>query len=152
MAESTTQWNQDSFEAALAEARQSLAQGGVPVGAALDINGERLASGHNRRVQDGDPIAHGEMACLRAAGRQRSYRNAVLYTTLAPCAMCSGTIIQFRIPIVVVGESTTFPGELDLLRSRGVTVVELNDPRCIELMQEFQERYPTLWAEDIGED
>jgi cytosine deaminase len=152
MAESTTQWNQDSFEAALAEARQSLAEGGVPVGAALDINGKRLASGHNRRVQDGDPIAHGEMACLRAAGRQRSYRNAVLYTTLAPCAMCSGTIIQFKIPIVVVGESTTFPGELDLLRSRGVTVVELNDSRCIELMQEFQQRYPTVWAEDIGED
>jgi cytosine deaminase len=151
MAESTMEWDRDSFEAALAEARHSLAEGGVPVGAALDLNGKLIARGHNRRVQDGDPIAHGEMSCLRAAGRQRSYRRAVLYTTLAPCAMCAGTIIQFRIPIVVVGESTTFPGELDLLRSRGVNVIELNDPRCIELMHEFQERYPSVWAEDIGE-
>jgi cytosine deaminase len=152
MAESAIGWNQDSFEAALAQARQSLAEGGVPVGSALDLDGKFIASGHNRRVQDGDPIAHGEMSCLRAAGRQRSYRNAVLYTTLAPCAMCSGTIIQFKMPVVVVGESTTFPGELDLLRSRGVQVIELNDSRCIELMNEFQERYPRMWAEDIGED
>lgn len=144
-------WNQDSFEVALAEARTSLSEGGVPVGSALDIGGELIASGHNRRVQDGDPIAHGEMSCLRAAGRRRSYRDAVIYTTLAPCAMCAGTIIQFGIPTVVVGESETFPGELDLLRSRGVTVIELDDDRCKQLMREFQERFPTVWAEDIGE-
>lgn len=150
-AENTPAWNPASFEVALEEARKSLSEGGVPVGSALDLGSTLVASGHNRRVQDGDPIAHGEMSCLRNAGRQRTYRDAVLYTTLAPCAMCTGTIIQFGIPLVVVGESETFPGELALLRSRGVTVIELNDPRCVALMQEFQDRYPTVWAEDIGE-
>ena len=151
MSDNLPEWNMTSFEVALEEARLSLAEGGVPVGSALDLNGELIARGHNRRVQDGDPIAHGEMSCLRNAGRQRSYRDAVLYTTLAPCAMCTGTIIQFRIPLVVVGESETFPGELDLLQARGVHVIVLNDPRCTALMQEFQQRYPTVWAEDIGE-
>lgn len=145
-------WNTESFEEALAQARKSLSEGGVPVGSALDIGGKLVASGHNRRVQDGDPIAHGEMSCLRTAGRRKSYRDAVLYTTLAPCAMCAGTTIQFGIPTVVVGESETFTGELELLRSRGVTVIELNDDRCKELMLEFQERYPVVWAEDIGEE
>lgn len=144
-------WNQSSFEEALHQAQQGLAEGGVPVGSALDIDGQLVASGRNRRVQDGDPIAHGEMSCLRAAGRISSYRNAALYTTLAPCAMCAGTIIQFRIPLVVVGESETFPGELELLKSRGVAVVELNDPRCKEVMHQFQQQYPEVWAEDIGE-
>jgi cytosine deaminase len=142
----------ESFEVALAEATQGLAEGGVPIGSALEMSGKLIASGRNRRVQDGDPIAHGEMSCLRAAGRQRSYRDAVLYTTLAPCAMCSGTIIQFKIPLVVVGESRTFPGEIELLRSRGVEVMELNDPRCMDLMVEFQSRHPEVWAEDIGEE
>ncbi len=146
-----TTWNQDSFEEAVRQAEKSLSEGGVPVGSALDIGGTMIASGHNRRVQDGDPIAHGEMSCLRAAGRQRSYRDAVLYTTLAPCAMCSGTIIQFGIPTVVVGEAETFPGELDWLRSRGVEVIVLDDDRCTALMTEFQTRYPAVWAEDIGE-
>lgn len=145
-------WNTESFEEALAQARKSLSEGGVPVGSALDIGGKLVASGHNRRVQDGDPIAHGEMSCLRTVGRRKSYRDAVLYTTLAPCAMCAGTTIQFGIPTVVVGESETFTGELELLRSRGVTVIELNDDRCKELMLEFQERYPVVWAEDIGEE
>ena len=144
-------WNQSSFEEALRQAQQGLAEGGVPVGSALDVDGQLKASGRNRRVQDGDPIAHGELSCLKAAGRLSSYRNAVLYTTLAPCAMCAGTIIQFRIPLVVVGESETFPGELELLRSRGVIVVELNDPRCKEVMYQFQQQYPEVWAEDIGE-
>jgi cytosine deaminase len=147
-----TEWNRASFEKALAQAEASLSEGGVPVGSALDIGGELIASGHNRRVQDGNPIAHGEMSCLRAAGRQRSYRDAVLYTTLAPCAMCAGAIVQFGIPTVVVGESETFPGELDWLRSRGVEVIELDDERCKALMTEFQTRYPAVWAEDIGED
>jgi cytosine deaminase len=147
----TSAWNRGSFEEAVAQARKSLAEGGVPIGSALDIGGALVASGHNRRVQDGDPIAHGEMSCLRNAGRRRSYRDAVLYTTLAPCAMCAGTIVQFGIPLVVVGESRTFPGELDWLRSRGVKVIVLDDPRCADLMREFQERYPAVWAEDIGE-
>lgn len=143
--------NKDYFTEALRQAQKSLSEGGVPVGAALEINGELASVGHNERVQEGDPIAHGEMSCLRKAGRRRTYKNTVLYTTLAPCAMCAGTIIQFKIPVVVVGESRTFPGELDLLRSRGVEVIELNDPECAELMSEFQEKYPEVWAEDIGE-
>lgn len=144
-------WSQDSFQAAVEAAQKSLAEAGVPVGSALDIDGQLVASGHNQRVQLGDPIAHGEMSCLRLAGRQRSYKNAVLYTTLAPCMMCAGTIVQFKIPTVVVGESQTFTGELDFLRSHGVEVVLLEDQACVELMKTFQERYPEVWLEDIGE-
>jgi cytosine/creatinine deaminase len=139
------------FEAAFAAAVESLTEGGIPIGAALTRHGEVIASGHNERVQQGDPIAHGEMSALRAAGRQASYRDTTLYTTLAPCAMCAGTIIQFKIPRVVVGEALTFPGELKLLRSRGVEVVVLNDHRCIDLMRDFQHARPELWAEDIAE-
>lgn len=135
----------------MAQGATSLSEGGVPIGSALDIGGRLVASGHNQRVQEGDPIAHGEMSCLRRAGRQRSYRDAVLYTTLAPCAMCAGAVIQFGIPLVVAGEARTFPGELDLLRGRGVEVVLLDDPRCVELMERFQREYPAVWAEDIGE-
>lgn len=144
-------YNQDFFNGALWQARKSLSEAGVPVGAALEIDGKLVGVGHNERVQKGDPIAHGEMSCLRQAGRQKSYRRAVLYTTLAPCAMCAGTIIQFKIPLVVVGESKTFPGELELLKSRGVQVIDLGNPECTELMREFQEKYPEVWAEDIGE-
>jgi creatinine deaminase len=141
-----------SFEAAFHAAQQSLREGGIPIGAALARGGEVIASGHNERVQHGDPIAHGEMAALRAAGRQKTYRDITLYTTLAPCAMCSGTILQFKIPRVVVGENVTFPGELEFLRSRGVDVVVLNDRRCIDMMTEFQRDHPELWAEDIAEE
>lgn len=139
------------FEAAFQAAQKSLREGGIPIGAALARGGKLIASGHNERIQHGDPIAHGEMSALRAAGRQRSYRDTVLYSTLAPCAMCTGTVLQFKIPKVVVGEATTFPGEFDLLRSRGVEVVVLNDQRCIEMMQDFQRDNPELWAEDIAE-
>jgi creatinine deaminase len=139
------------FEAAFRAAQKSLAEGGIPIGAALARGGEVIAAGHIQRVQQGDPIAHGEMAALRTAGRQRSYRNTVLYTTLAPCAMCTGTIIQFKIPKVVVGEARTFPGEFDLLRSRGVEVVVLDDQRCVDMMQSFQRDNAELWAEDIAE-
>lgn len=139
------------FEAALAAAQEGLAQGGIPIGAALVRGGEVIAVGHNERVQSGDPIAHGEMAALRAAGRQRTYRDTVLYTTLAPCAMCAGTVLQFKIPKVVVGESRTFPGEIELLRSRGVEVEVLDDGRCTEMMAAFQQEHPELWAEDIAE-
>lgn len=144
-------YNPESFIQALLQAKKSLSEGGVPVGAALEINGELISVGHNERVQKGDPIAHGEMSCLRQAGRQKNYRNAVLYTTLAPCAMCAGAIIQFKIPLVVVGESKSFPGELELLKSRGVQIIELDSPECAELMYEFQRQYPEVWAEDIGE-
>ena len=140
-----------AFEAAFQAAQKSLSEGGIPIGAALARGGEVIAVGHNERVQHGDPIAHGEMSALRTAGRQRSYRNTVLYTTLAPCAMCTGTIIQFKIPKVVVGEAQTFPGEFDLLRSRGVEVVVLDDQRCVDMMQAFQRDNAALWAEDIAE-
>ena len=139
------------FEAALAAAQEGLRQGGIPIGAALVRGGEVVAVGHNERVQGGDPIAHGEMSALRAAGRQRTYRDTILYTTLAPCAMCAGTVIQFKIPRVVVGEQRTFGGELELLRSRGVDVVVLDDERCVAMMEAFQREHPELWAEDIAE-
>ena len=141
-----------AFEAAYQAAQKSLGEGGIPIGAALARAGRVVATGHNERVQHGDPIAHGEMSALRAAGRQKSYRDTTLYTTLAPCAMCTGTIIQFKIPRVVVGEAETFPGEFDLLRSRGVEVVVLDDPRCVDMRRAFQEEHPELWAEDIAED
>jgi cytosine deaminase len=140
-----------AFEAAYQAAQKSLSEGGIPIGAALAREGTVIASGHNERVQNADPIAHGEMSALRAAGRQRSYRDTTLYTTLAPCAMCAGTIIQFKIPGVVVGEARTFDGELELLRSRGVEVVVLDDQRCADMMRTFQADNPDLWAEDIAE-
>jgi cytosine deaminase len=138
------------MEVALREARASLNAGGVPVGAALAEGDRLVASGHNERVQQGDPIAHGEIACLRNAGRQRSYRDMTIYTTLSPCPMCTGAILLFQIPRVVVGEATTFAGDLDFLASHGVDVVLLEDERCTAVMREFQERYPEVWSEDIG--
>jgi cytosine/creatinine deaminase len=142
--------DQAMMDVALAEARASLAVGGVPVGAALASGDHLIASGHNERVQRGDPIAHGEMSCLRTAGRQASYRGMTLYTTLSPCQMCSGAILLFQIPRVVVGEATTFAGDLAFLSSHGTEVVLLDDARCTAVMQEFQERYPEVWSEDIG--
>jgi len=149
--EKNLRWQQSSFERAVAEAQKSLDEAGVPVGAALDKGSQLIAAGHNERVQKGDPIAHGEMSCLRQAGRQKTYTDTVLYTTLAPCAMCAGTIVQFGIPLVIVGEARTFPGEIEFMRSRGVEVIVLDDERCRRMMQEFQERYPEVWKEDIGE-
>jgi cytosine/creatinine deaminase len=133
------------------EALKSYNAGGLPIGSVLVRNGEIIGKGHNQRVQNSDPIAHGEMDCLRNAGRQRSYTDTVIYTTLSPCMMCTGTIIQFKIPTVIIGESVNFPGNKDLLQSRGVTVVDLNDARCIELMARFIREKPTLWNEDIAE-
>jgi cytosine/creatinine deaminase len=138
------------MEVALGEARTSLAAGGVPVGSALASGGRLVASGHNERVQLGDPIAHGEMSCLRNAGRQPSYQGMTLYTTLSPCPMCTGAILLFQIPRVVVGEASTFAGDLDFLSGRGVDVLLLDDERCRAVMREFQERYPDVWSEDIG--
>ena len=134
------------------EAKASFDAEGVPVGSVLIRGREILGRGHNQRVQKGDPTAHGEMDCIRNAGRQRSYRNTVLYTTLSPCMMCSGTIVQFRIPRVVIGENRTFGGNEEFLRSHGVTVDVLNDLNCKALMDEFIRRYPRIWNEDIGED
>ena len=135
---------------ALEQARASLEAGGVPVGAVLAAGGEVLAAGHNERVQHGDPVAHGEIACLRNAGRRPSYSGTTLYTTLSPCQMCTGAILLFQIPRVVVGEAQTFEGDLDFLTSRGVEVVLLDDEGCVAAMREFQERYPQVWSEDIG--
>ena len=140
------------FEAALEEARQGYAERGIPIGSVLAEGGKIVGRGHNKRVQEGDAIAHGEMDCLRQAGRRRSYRNTTLYTTLTPCMMCAGTIVQFKIPRVVIGENQTFGGNEAFLRSHGVEVVVLNDLRCVELMRKFQAEHPATWAEDIGED
>ncbi|WP_424933954.1 nucleoside deaminase [Amaricoccus macauensis] len=139
---------------ALAEAEQGMAEGGLPIGAVLVRGNEIVAAGHNQRVQQGDPIAHGEMDCLRKAGRQRTYRDTVLYTTLSPCMMCGGTIVQFGIPRVVVGEAENFEGNIPFLRERGVDVVLLDDEGCKDAMRRFLSKPEnvTLWHEDIAED
>ncbi|MDX8128730.1 nucleoside deaminase [Methylomonas sp. OY6] len=138
---------------AFAEAKAGFDEGGVPVGAALfDADGSLLGRGRNRRVQDNDPSVHGETDAFRNAGRQTSYRDKILVTTLAPCWYCSGLIRQFNIGTVVVGESSNFSGHLDWLREAGVKIVELNDPVCIELMSRFIAQSPKIWFEDIGED
>ncbi len=134
------------------EALAGFNEGGCPIGSSLAEGDRLIAKGRNQRVQGGDPIAHGEMDCLRKAGRQKSYRNMTLYTSLSPCMMCSGTIIQFDIPRVVVGENVNFGGNEDFLRSRGVEVIVENDPDCIALMKRFIEEKPELWAEDIAEE
>lgn len=140
------------LQLAYQEAEAGFAEGGCPIGAVL-AEGERLvAQGRNQRVQGGDPIAHGEMDCLRKAGRQKSYAKMTLYTSLSPCMMCSGTIVQFAIPRVVVGENINFGGNEDFLRQRGVDVIVVNDPACIALMNRFITEKPELWAEDIAED
>jgi cytosine/creatinine deaminase len=142
--------DQKMMAAARAQAEASLAAGGVPVGAVLARGPDIIAAGHNERVQLGDPVAHGEIACLRNAGRQASYRHVTVYTTLSPCQMCSGAILLFQIPRVVVGEAQTFPGDLGFLTDRGVAVTLLEDERCMALMREFQARHPDVWSEDIG--
>ncbi|HYH44415.1 MAG TPA: nucleoside deaminase [Thermoanaerobaculia bacterium] len=135
---------------ALEQAEKSYREGGLPIGAVMVEDGAVIARGHNRRVQDGDPIAHGEMDCLRRAGRKPRYDRVTLYTTLSPCMMCSGTVLQFGIPRVVVGEADNFPGNPELLRQHGVDVVVLDDPACIELMARFIRERPDLWDEDIA--
>jgi cytosine deaminase len=141
----------EAMATAIAEAEQGLAQGGIPIGSVLVEAGRIIARGHNKRVQSSDPIAHGEMDCLRNAGRRRHYRGLTLYTTLSPCMMCTGTIVQFKIPRVVIGENRTFGGNEDFLRSRGVEVIVLDDPRCVAMMQAFQRDHAETWLEDIGE-
>ena len=138
---------------ALAEARQGLDEGGIPIGSVLVVDGKIIGRGHNRRVQKGSAILHAEMDCLENAGRLRAadYQRATLYSTLSPCDMCSGAVLLYKIPRVVVGENRTFQGPEDHVRSRGVDVQVLNDPECIALMERFIRDKPELWNEDIGE-
>ncbi len=144
----------DEFmQAAIAEAEAGLAEGGIPIGSVLVHEGRILGRGHNRRVQRGSAILHGEMDALESAGRHpaRVYRESTIYTTLSPCAMCSGAILLYGIPRVVIGENRSFLGEEALLRSRGVELIVLDDARCIALMAAFMRDRPELWNEDIGE-
>lgn len=141
------------MRAAIDEARLGLAEGGIPIGAALEIDGALVARGHNRRVQRGSAILHAEMDCFENAGRLRAseLRRATLYSTLSPCDMCSGATLLYRVPRVVVGEHRTFRGPEELLRARGVELIVLDDPECYELMRAFIAAHPELWNEDIGE-
>jgi cytosine deaminase len=138
------------MHAAYEQALKSYREGGLPIGAVMAENGEIIAAGHNRRVQDGDPIAHGEMDCFRRAGRRSRYDTITLYTTLSPCMMCAGTIVQFGIKRVVMGEAKNFAGNPEFLRLHGVEVLLLDDAECIELMSRFIREHPRLWDEDIA--
>ena len=146
------QTDKDFLRLAYDEAKAGFDEGGCPIGSVLAKGDTLIAQGRNQRVQGGDPIAHGEMDCLRKAGRQKSYKGMTLYTSLSPCMMCSGTIVQFGIKRVVIGENVNFGGNEDFLRERGVEVVLANDPDCIALMDRFIKEKPELWAEDIAED
>lgn len=136
---------------AIRQAKKSLSEGGIPIGSVLVKNGEIIAVGHNKRVQEKNPILHGEMDCLNNAGRVGSYKDCTIYSTLMPCYMCGGTIVQFNIPKVVVGENKTFEGSKEFMESHGVEVVNLQLPECVEMMQQFIKERPDLWWEDIGE-
>lgn len=141
------------LETAIDEARRGLAEGGIPIGAALfDNAGKVLGSGHNRRVQDGDPSAHGETDAFRRAGRQKTYRDKILATTLAPCWYCCGLIRQFGIATVIVGESVNFRGGIDWLQENGIKVVDLASKECVDMLAKFIAENPALWHEDIGEE
>jgi cytosine deaminase len=146
--------NMNAFmKEALEEAKKGLAEGGIPVGSVLVIDGKIVGRGRNRRVQNSSAILHAEMDCIERAGRLKAqdYRRAVLYTTLFPCDMCSGTALLYKIPKIIIGENQSFSGNDDYLRSRGVTLEILNDPACIQLMGDFIRERPELWNEDIGE-
>lgn len=143
----------DAFlRAAIDEARQGLAEGGIPIGSVLVIDGRIVGRGHNRRVQQGSAILHAEMDCIERAGRLKAadYRRSTLYTTLSPCDMCSGTALLYGIPRIVIGENRTFQGPEDYVRSRGVELTIADDPECVQLMREFIAARPELWNEDIG--
>ncbi|HEX4951279.1 MAG TPA: nucleoside deaminase [Blastocatellia bacterium] len=141
------------LDVAIAEAKQGLAEGGIPIGAAVfDSAGNLLGSGHNRRVQENDPSVHGETDAFRKAGRQRSYRDKIMVTTLAPCWYCSGLVRQFNIGTVVVGESVNFAGGVEWLRENGVKVIDLQSAECIRLLADYIAAHPEIWHEDIGEE
>lgn len=142
----------DSFmEAAIAEAHQGLSEGGIPIGSVLVKDGNIVGRGHNKRVQDNDPVVHAEIDCLRQAGRIGSYRETILYSTLMPCYLCAGAVVQFGIKKVYAGESETFPGAREFMESHGVEVIDLNLDECKQLMDQFIQANPQLWNEDIGE-
>jgi creatinine deaminase len=142
---------QDEFlAAAISEAQKGLSEGGIPIGSVLVKDGKIIGRGHNQRVQKDDPMTHAETDCLRNAGRIGSYAGTTLYSTLMPCYMCAGTVVQFGIKRVVVGESETFPGAPEFMRSHGVEVIDLSDPECIAMMEDFIREKPDLWNEDIG--
>jgi cytosine/creatinine deaminase len=140
------------LRAAIEQARKSLSEGGIPIGSVLVHEGQIIGRGHNSRVQTGSPIDHGEMNCLRNAGRlpARIYRNSRIYSTLSPCPMCSGAIVLYKIPLVVVGENKTFLGAEDYMRSQGIRVEVVQDQECIQMMTDFIRANPALWNEDIG--
>ena len=141
----------DEFmRAAIDDAKKGLAEGGIPIGSSIARDGKLLATGHNKRVQDGDPITHAEIDCLRNAGRIGHYRGTTLYSTLMPCYLCSGAVVQFGIKKVIVGESRTFPGGPEFMRAHGVEVIDLDLPECYEMMAKFIAENPLLWNEDIG--
>jgi len=140
-----------ALDIAIEEAERGLSEGGIPIGAALiDPDGNIVARGHNRRVQDGDPTSHGETDCIRNAGRRRDWHTLTMATTLSPCAMCSGTAVLFQIPRIIIGENKTFQGREDWLKAEGVELIIADDPRCKELMRQFIAEHPDLWNEDIG--
>lgn len=149
----TRESHKEFLDAAIVEAQEGLRSGGIPIGSVLVIDGEIVGRGHNQRVQQGSTVLHAEMDCLENAGRLEvsSYRRAVLYSTLSPCDMCSGAILLYRIPRVVVGENRSFKGPEEHLRSRGVQVDVLDSAECMQLMQAFIREHPSLWNEDIGE-
>ena len=141
----------DEFmRAAIAQAHKSHSEGGIPIGSALVLDDRLLAVGHNQRVQQNDPITHAEIDCLRRAGRIGSFQRTVLYSTLMPCYLCAGAVVQFGIRKVIVGESRTFAGAADLMRAHGVAVIDLDLPECVEMMRNFIAERPELWNEDIG--
>ncbi len=141
----------DEFmQAAIDEARQGLAEGGIPIGSVLVRDGEILGRGHNKRVQDGDPIMHAEIDCLQKAGRVGSYAGTVLYSTLMPCHLCAGAVVQFRIPRVIVGEEENFTGAREFMQSHGVEVIDLQSAECVQMLGDFIRDNPRLWNEDIG--
>lgn len=141
----------DEFmQVAIAEAKQGLVEGGIPIGSVLVKNAQILGKGHNKRVQDGDPVTHAEIDCLRNAGRIGTYQDTTLYSTLMPCYLCAGAVVQFGIKKVIAGESVTFPGAKEFMEAHGVEVIDLNLDECQQLMQEFIQKYPQLWNEDIG--
>jgi cytosine deaminase len=139
------------MKAAIDEARKGLKEGGIPIGSVLARKGKIIGRGHNKRVQDNDPILHAEIDCLRNAGRVGTYKDAVLYSTLMPCYLCAGAIVQFGIKKVIAGEAETFAGAREFMESHGVKVIDLNLDKCKQLMREFIENNPDLWKEDIGE-
>ncbi len=147
------------LRAAIDEAKIGLSEGGLPIGSVLVRNNQIIARGHNRRVQHGDPMAHAEIDCLKNAGRQKTYKDTILYSTLMPCFLCSGAAVQFGVPKVIVGESVNFPGgqgpggvSPQFMRWHGIEVIDLHDEECIDMMREFIAKHPELWNEDIGVD